>query len=197
MKRLNLQNLNKPDLDTKEFCERWRKQFHYIDWGRFYGMAKYFKGGKLLDIGVFNSPLIVELKRRFPNSEFTGLDHCKEVMDELQERYPEVKYITGDAMNLPFENGYFDYAVAGEIIEHLESPELFIKEAMRVVRPGGIFSLSTPKGEGVTQGLVSPEHLWSFDEQDIKNLLEPYGRVELSTMRISQTEQFIAICHKN
>ena len=197
MKRLNQQNLNKPDLDIKAFHERWRGQFHYIDWRRFYGMAKYFKGGKFIDIGVFNSPIIVELKRRFPNSEFVGLDHCKEVMEELQKRYPEVTYMTGDAMKLPFEDNYFDYAVAGEILEHMEDPTSFVKEAMRVVKPGGIFSLSTPKEEGVTQGLVSPEHLWSFNEQDIKNLLEPYGRVEISTMRISLTESFVAICHKN
>jgi ubiquinone/menaquinone biosynthesis C-methylase UbiE len=197
MKRLTRININNPDLDIKEFNERWKKQFHYIDWARFIKMASYFKGGKLLDIGVFNSPLIVELKKKFPNSEFVGLDHCREVMEELQERYPEVKYITGDAMNLPFEDKYFDYVVAGEIIEHMESPEDFIKEAIRVVRPGGIFSLSTPKEEGITQPLVSSEHLWSFNEQDIKNLLEPYGRVEISTMRISLTEQFIAICHLN
>jgi len=197
MRRLNPSNTNTPDLDVKEFNERWKKQFHYIDWARFIKMATYFKGGKLLDIGVFNSPLIVELKMKFPNSEFVGLDHCKEVMEELQERYPEVRYIAGDAMKLPFEDGYFDYAVAGEIIEHLESPEDFIKEAMRVVKPGGVFSLSTPKGEGVTQPLVSLEHSWSFDRQDIYNLLEPYGRVEISTMRISLTEQFIAICHLN
>jgi ubiquinone/menaquinone biosynthesis C-methylase UbiE len=197
MKRLNQQNLNKPDLDVKEFHERWRGQFHYIDWARFYGMAKYFKGGKFLDIGVFNSPLIVELKRRFPSSEFVGLDHCEQVMKELQEKYSEVTYMAGDAMNLPFEDNTFDYVVAGEIIEHIEDPTTFIKEAMRVLKPGGVFSLSTPKEEGITQGLVSLEHLWSFDEQDIKNLLEPYGRVELSTMRISQTEQFIAICFLN
>lgn len=196
MKRLAKNNINTPDLDIKEFNGRWRKQFHYIDWTRFIKMATYFKGGKFLDIGVFNSPLIVELKRNFPNSEFVGLDHCGEVMEELQERYPEVRYVTGNAMELPFPDKYFDYVVAGEIIEHLEKPEDFIKEAMRVVRPGGVFSLSTPKEEGTLQLLVSLEHLWSFDEQDIKNLLEPYGRVEISTMRISLTEQFVAICHK-
>jgi ubiquinone/menaquinone biosynthesis C-methylase UbiE len=196
MKRLNQINTNKPDLDIDEFHNRWGSELHYIDWARYWKMASYYKGGKFLDIGVFNSPLIIELKKKYPNSEFVGLDHCKQVMDELQLRHPEVKYIIGDAMNLPFEQE-FDYVVAGEILEHLESPVEFVKEAMRVLKPGGVFSLSTPKEEGITQGLVSQEHLWSFNEQDIKNLLEPYGRVEISTMRISLTEQFIAICHKN
>jgi ubiquinone/menaquinone biosynthesis C-methylase UbiE len=196
MKRLNQTNLNIPDLDTKEFHERWGSELHYIDWARYWKMASYYNGGKFLDIGVFNSPLIIELKKRYPNSEFIGLDHCKQVMEELQARHPEVKYVTGDALNLPFEQE-FDYVVAGEILEHMEVPQEFIKEAMRVLKPGGVFSLSTPKEEGVTQGLVSHEHLWSFNEQDIINLLKPYGRVEVSTMRISLTEQFIAICHLN
>jgi ubiquinone/menaquinone biosynthesis C-methylase UbiE len=197
MKRLSQENLNRPELDVKEFYERWSGGFHYIDWGRYSAMAKYFEGGKFLDIGVFNSPLIVEFKKRFKDSEFVGLDHCKEVMEELQEKHPEVKYITGDAMSLPFEDNYFDYVVAGEIIEHIETPPAFIKEAMRVLKSGGVFSLSTPKDEGVTQHLISEEHLWSFNESDIINLLKPYGRVEFTTMRISTTEQFIVICHKN
>ena len=34
----------------------------YIDWQRYSKMASHFKGGKFLDIGVFNSPLIIEYK---------------------------------------------------------------------------------------------------------------------------------------
>ncbi len=196
MKRLNLNNINYPNLAVREFNERWKKELHYIDWARYWDMAKYFKGGRFLDLGVFNSPLIIELKKRFKDSEFIGLDYCEPVLKELQQRHPEVKYVVGDVMNIPFEDGYFDYVVAGELIEHLESPTAFIKEAMRVLKGGGIFSLSTPKEEGTTQGIVSREHLWTFDEQDINNLLKQYGRLEISTMRISYTEQFICHLHK-
>jgi len=195
MKRLNENNFNYPDLAIKEFNEKWKKELHYIDWQRYWEMAKYYKGGNFLDLGVFNSPLIIELKRRFPNSEFIGLDHCGPVLRELQERHPEVRYVVGDVKKIPFKDNYFDYVVAGELIEHLEDPKALIKEAMRVLKGGGVFSLSTPKEES-KEKFVSNEHLWSFNEEDIKKLLKPYGRLEILTMRISFTEQFIAHCHK-
>jgi len=192
MKRLNQNNLNYPELAIKEWEGRWKKELHYIDWARYWDMAKYFKGGRFLDLGVFNSPLIIELKRRFKDSEFIGLDHCQKVMMELQERHPEVRYLTGDVSAIPFKDDYFDYVVAGELIEHLEDPVAFIKEVMRVLKKGGVFSLSTPKEES-EERFVSHEHLWSFNEQDMNNLLKPYGKIEISTMKISLTEQFI--CH--
>ncbi len=197
MKRLNKVNFNKPDLAIQEFNNKWKQELHYIDWARYQEMAKYYKGGDFLDLGVFNSPLIIDLKRRFPSSEFIGLDHCESVLRILQERHPEVRYLTGNVKTIPFKDEYFDYVVAGELIEHLEDPEAFIKEAMRVLKGGGVFSLSTPKEEGTTQGLVSKEHLWSFNKEDIEKLLKPYGKVEISTMKISFTEQFIVHCHKH
>ena len=196
MKRLSSTTINTPDLAIREFNQRWQKELHYIDWARYWEMQKYFKGGNFLDLGVFNSPLIIELKKRFKSSEFIGLDHCEEVLRELQERHPEVRYLTGDVMAIPFKDGYFDYVVAGELIEHLEDPVAFIKESMRTLKGGGVFSLSTPKEENDKERFVSHEHIWSFDEQDIKKLLEKYGRLEVSIMRISYTEQFICHLHK-
>ncbi len=82
-----------------------------------------------------------------------------------------------------YPDNYFGYAVAGEILEHLEYPEKFIKETMRILRPGGTLALSTPKDELVEPGAVDKDrHLWSFSVEDIRNLLEPYGNVDVDIM---------------
>jgi 2-polyprenyl-3-methyl-5-hydroxy-6-metoxy-1,4-benzoquinol methylase len=44
----------------------------------------------------------------------------------------------------PFDDGAFDAVVALEIIEHLENPNLFLRELRRVVKKGGRVVVSTP-----------------------------------------------------
>lgn len=45
---------------------------------------------------------------------------------------------------LPFDDAYFDAVVSIEGIEHIERPFDFVRECRRVLRPGGVFLLTTP-----------------------------------------------------
>jgi len=179
MERLNTINLNKPELAYKFFTERWRSQMHYVDWNSVVLMAKGFNGGKYLDVGCFNSPLPYELTRDFKDAEIHAVDYCEPLIKDLQARYPEVKYQVADATKLPFEDGYFDRVVAGELLEHTEKPEEYVKELVRVVKSGGTLAVSVPNDE-IRTGAVSAEHLWSFNSTDIINLLKGYGEVSLT-----------------
>jgi ubiquinone/menaquinone biosynthesis C-methylase UbiE len=195
VKRLNPENINNQDESERIFRDRWKEQLHYIDWERFKRLAKYYNGGNYLDIGCFNSPMPAELAmdKRF-QGEIWALDHCKYVVDTLSKRYPQVNYVIGTATCLPFEDSYFSYAVVGELIEHLERPQDCIKEAVRVLKPGGILALSTPYKE--EPGQISKEHLWSFDDNDIIDLLSPYGEIELVHYQ-DTTQVIIAYLKKN
>ena len=46
--------------------------------------------------------------------------------------------VLGDANKLPFKNKSFDYIIASHILEHMENPETFISELMRVGKAGYI-----------------------------------------------------------
>jgi SAM-dependent methyltransferase len=62
----------------------------------------------------------------------------------FRERYPEVRYVRGDACELPFSDGEFDVVFSNAVIEHVggrERQRRLVSEALRVGRR--VF-LSTP-----------------------------------------------------
>jgi SAM-dependent methyltransferase len=75
-----------------------------------------------------------------------GLDYSQEAIEEAQRHYPDLKFVQGSAISLPFEDNYFDVVTFIEVLEHLplrdEVPA--IKEIHRVLKPGGILIFSTP-----------------------------------------------------
>ena len=181
MKRLNTENLNTAKMSNNMFKHRWQEEEHYIDFKRFQELVKYFKGGKYRDAGCFNSPMAHEIIKTFPKTESWGLDHADYVIKVLKERHPQVNYIVGDIYRMDFENKYFDYIVMGEVLEHLERPEEAVKEAIRILKSDGYLAVSVPFEEIISQPAVSDEHLWAYTEKDIKDLLSPYGEVEIIT----------------
>lgn len=177
MKRLSDQNINTPEMADEIFRTRWDSKEHTVDWNRFAALAKHFKGGRYLDLGCFNSPMPGHLSEQFPDADIFAIDHAPEVIKKMQEMYPKVHYICADFLSykwLPEDMGYFDYIVAGEVIEHLEDPQQFIDGVYKLLKPGGIFALSTPFEERISQPAVSHEHIWAFTLEDIKQLLSKF-----------------------
>jgi SAM-dependent methyltransferase len=52
--------------------------------------------------------------------------------------------LEADLRSLPFDDGSFDAAVLGEVLEHLEDDREALGEVHRVLRPQGVLALSVP-----------------------------------------------------
>jgi SAM-dependent methyltransferase len=60
-------------------------------------------------------------------------------------RAPEIPFHAADLnVAIPLPDGAFDAAVAIEVIEHVENHARFVRELLRVVRPGGRVIVTTP-----------------------------------------------------
>jgi 2-polyprenyl-3-methyl-5-hydroxy-6-metoxy-1,4-benzoquinol methylase len=95
-------------------------------------------GGRLLDAGCGTGDLWRMASRQF--SACIGIDAV---------RYPglseEVTFVAANLDGpLPLEDASVETTVAIEVIEHLENPRAFVRELVRVTKPGGWLAISTP-----------------------------------------------------
>jgi 2-polyprenyl-3-methyl-5-hydroxy-6-metoxy-1,4-benzoquinol methylase len=77
---------------------------------------------------------------------------------------------------LPFKNNFFDVVTAFDVIEHVKDYKKAIKNIFRVLKPNGIFLLSTPiEVKGFFKKFPSADkdttHVTTFTEEEIKALL--------------------------
>ncbi len=57
---------------------------------------------------------------------------------------PNLRFIQGNALQLPLADASFDMVVCFETLEHVRNQELFLREVKRVLRPDGLLIVSTP-----------------------------------------------------
>jgi hypothetical protein len=75
-----------------------------------------------------------------------GVEIALEVVDHASGAYKadNLSFLAGDARALPCADASFDVATSFETIEHFAEQSLFLSEIRRVLRPGGLFIVSTP-----------------------------------------------------
>lgn len=103
-------------------------------------------GDKVLDLGCGNGYYSYLLSKLPIKLNITGIDNHVSAIDDARNRVGErnVKFIIGNAEKIPFQKNYFDKVVMSEIIEHVKDDIEVLKEARRVLKPGGILVLTTP-----------------------------------------------------
>ena len=120
-----------------------------------------------------------------------GVDLSEEAVRYARARYPRnnAAFFVGDAQRLPFMDAAFETVVSFETIEHLSRIPEYLEEVRRVLRPGGVFVVSTPKARQTTLRPANPHHTIEYAARDFRRLLERHFRfIELySQIRVEAT----------
>ena len=140
-----------------------------IDVERYRFAARYVAGKRILDIasgaGYGSSMLLTSGGA----ASVIGVDCSAEAIAAAQDKYgsPRLQFYTGIAEEIPLSSESIDVAVSIETFEHLHNPTLLLRELHRVLVPGGVVMLSTPRNESATRlHPANPFHIreYSWDE---------------------------------
>ena len=100
-------------------------------------------GQRVLDLGCGTGTLAIQLKRREPGAEVTGLDADPEMLDQARSKAEragvELELTEGFSTALPYEDDSFDRVLSTLFFHHLdpEPKRETSREIFRVLRPDG------------------------------------------------------------
>jgi SAM-dependent methyltransferase len=95
---------------------------------------------RILDIGCGLGVYV--RKFRDLSDAVIGVDVDRKRLSEGAKTVPGLMLAAGE--HLPFRDGYFDVVVLNEVIEHVNDDAATMREALRVLRPGGHIAIYAP-----------------------------------------------------
>lgn len=120
-----------------EFLASWDPNFYnkYCD-----AIKPFNSGKKILDVGCGVGQVVQKLTSE--GYDAYGVDVSYPNI-QLAKKVSE-KCMLYDGKSLPFEDSFFDSVGAINVLEHVEEPEAFLLEMLRVTRTGGKIVVSSP-----------------------------------------------------
>lgn len=98
----------------------------------------------VLDLGTGTAQIPIELCRRYPYCRVLAADAAVSMLEvaryniEAASLIQRIELVHVDAKELPFDSATFDVVMSNSIVHHIPEPIHVLREAARVVKPGGL-----------------------------------------------------------
>jgi 2-polyprenyl-3-methyl-5-hydroxy-6-metoxy-1,4-benzoquinol methylase len=171
-------------------------------------------GSRLLEVGCGAGNLLVQAS--VPGSYPVALDLSMQALTFVRSRFEELSSTPGTpngfacaqaiGESLPWKDESFDCILMSEVIEHLEKPQISVREAVRVLRHGGRLLVTTPNYRSfwpimewtvdrlnMAPKMAGEQHISRFHPSSLKSLLTGSGLTVEYAGSIYNLSPFLAL----
>lgn len=133
-------------------------------------------GRRVLEVGCgegYGTALLARSAARI-----VGIDYDASATAHATRSYPVARFVRANLAALPVPSGSVDVLVSLQVIEHVWNHPEFVRECLRVLRPGGLLFVTTPNRLTFSPGLaepVNPFHTKEFTAAELAELLTRCG----------------------
>lgn len=98
-------------------------------------------GATVLDVGCGTGEITARLAEKYPDASFVGVDleepHLERARARCAEFGSRVRFETGDALSLSYDDASFDLVVCRHLLQAVPDAQRVLTEIRRVLKPGG------------------------------------------------------------
>ena len=148
----------------------------YEHWHRYLIAREHVSGERVLDIPCgegYGSDLLATRA-----GSVLGIDISSEAVVHATARYEKknLRFIAADCTGIPEPDASFDVIISFEMIEHITGQEAFLREVTRLLKPDGVFIISSPNRPEYSDktGYKNEFHVKELDRAELKTLLDPH-----------------------
>ncbi len=149
--------------------------------------------GKLLEIGSYLGLFLERI--RADGWDVVGLEPYGPAARFARERFG-LQIVDGVLPNPALPSAHFDAVILLHVIEHMPDPQQNIREIRRVLKPGGVLVVETPRFNSLSFKLLGRRersiqncdgHIFFFTEQTLARTLENNGFRVFRVDRVGRT----------
>jgi ubiquinone/menaquinone biosynthesis C-methylase UbiE len=141
------------------------------------------KHGSMLDIACGRGATTRYLLNYYPAADVTGINISLNQLARARQNAPDCTFLLMDATKLAFPSNHFDNMICVEAAFHFNTREEFLREAHRVLAPGGSLVLSDMLAHTWSARLARRVPRQNF-VADVQSYREVYGRAGFEEVQV-------------